>query len=233
MSPTSRSGWKAGLSKQASQASVLIVDRQPLFRLGLVGLVESETELRVCDEVESAEAALEAIRKKGPDLVILDLALEDTGGLEFLKDLKIRYPDLPCLVLTHRDESYYAERAIRAGALGFLMKDAPVQQVRWAIEQVRLGKMALSDRMTSSILEGIAGGKRKRQGLELDRLSDREFQTFEMIGQGLSTREIAAKLILSVKTVENYREHIKTKLDLKKGVDLVRCAIQWSLEEQS
>jgi DNA-binding NarL/FixJ family response regulator len=209
---------------------ILVVDDHPIVRHGLTQLINDEPGLTVCGTAARPVEALEAIRTRGPDLVVLDLSLGDDSGLELLKKMKIERPDLPVLVLSMHDEAYYADRVLRAGAMGYVMKQQPAEQVIAAIQQVLSGKVYLSESMSASMLTRLVGGKAVEGGTPVDALTDRELQVLNLIGEGLGTRQIAEHLHLSVKTVENYREHIKAKLKLQSSSELVRYAVRWSLE---
>jgi DNA-binding NarL/FixJ family response regulator len=211
-------------------AQILIVDDHPIVRHGLEQLINDEPGLQVCGSAASPAEALEAIRASKPDLAVVDLALGDDSGLELIKNLKAVQPDLRVLVISMHDEVYYADRVLRAGALGYLMKQEPAEQMIAAIHQVLSGNVYLSESMAASMLTRMVGAKKNKGGSPVDRLTDRELQVFEYIGKGLGTRQIAEKLHLSIKTVENYREHLKAKLKLRTSSELVRYAVRWELE---
>ena len=221
----------SGRSTQKRTTRILVVDDHPVVRKGIVQLIEGESDLQVCAEADSAAATLEALDSPLPDLVIVDLTLAGASGLGLIKDIKARHPDLPILVLSMHDESLYAERALRAGAAGYVMKQEATEHIVEAIRQVLGGQVYLSDRMAARLLHRVVG----RTGTEsrpspIEALTDRELEVFQLVGQGLSTRQIAEQLFLSVKTVETHLEHIKTKLGLESGRELVRQAVRWSLE---
>jgi DNA-binding NarL/FixJ family response regulator len=211
-------------------ARILIVDDHPIVRHGLAQLIDDEEGLQVCGSAASASEALESLKTVRPDLVILDLSLGDESGLELLKRIKPLYADLPVLVLSMHDEAYYADRVLRAGAMGFIMKQEPAEQMIAAVRQVLSGKVYLSESMAASMLTRLVGRKTAVGGTPVDNLTDRELQVLELIGKGLGTRQVADKLNLSVKTVENHREHIKAKLKLRTSAELVRYAVRWELE---
>jgi DNA-binding NarL/FixJ family response regulator len=222
--PVEERGFSA---QKKAKARIFIVDDHPVVRKGLIEFLNLEEDLVTCGESASAEEALESLPALKPDLVILDLSLKGTSGLELLKDIRIRHPDLPVLVLSMHEESLYAERVLRAGARGYIMKQEALPELKIAIRRVLDGKIYLSGRMGEQLLESFAHGARVRTGSPLERLSDREMEVFEMIGRGLETKEIAYKLHLSVKTVETHRANIKRKLDMKSSSDLVRHAMSW------
>ena len=193
----------------------------------MAALINQERNLTVCGEADSAPKALEAITKLQPDLAIVDISLKTTSGIELIKNLKALDPKLPVLVMSMHDESIYAERALRAGAMGYIMKQEASAKVLTAIQRVLEGELYLSDSMKEKMLHRIVNSKKEEAGFSIDRLSDREMEVFQLIGNGFSTRQIASQLNLSVKTIDSYREHLKLKLTLEKGEDLVRYAIQW------
>lgn len=207
--------------------TILIVDDHPIVRQGLAQLINQETDLVVCGQAEDAHDAILAIRKYDPDLVIVDISLKDTSGVELIKDLKVQYPDLPVLTLSMHDEAVYGERALRAGARGYIMKQEATEKVVTAIRRVLAGEVYVSDGMAAQMVSKLVGGANKKPGSRVENLSDRELEVFRMIGEGYNTREMADRLHLSVKTIETYRAHIKDKLALQDASELLRSAIQW------
>ena len=206
---------------------VLIVDDHPVVREGLARRIDRQPDLEVCGEAESAHEALAAIASRKAGFVIVDLALKESSGLELIKDIRIRYPELPILVLSMQDESVYAERALLAGARGYIMKHEATENVIVAIRQVLRGRLYLSDRMSSRLLDTLFAAKGQPGMSSVDLLTDRELEVFDFLGQGLATRQIAERLHLSIKTIEAYREHIKQKLKLANATELVRRAVLW------
>jgi DNA-binding NarL/FixJ family response regulator len=206
---------------------ILIVDDHPILRKGLGMVIDQEQDLLVIGEAEDAQGALEMIDTLNPDLVIVDLALPGVDGIELIKTMKLKYRDLPALVVSMHDESLFAERALRAGARGYIMKQEAVEKVLVAIRKVLKGEIFVSDKTTTKMIETLISGDSKGMSTPLDLLSNREMTVFRMIGQGFKTSQIADKLHLSVKTIESYRSHIKEKLKLPTGTDLMKCAIQW------
>lgn len=204
---------------------VFIVDDHPIVRQGLVQLISSEADLTVSGQGEDAFGSLRAIRQNKPNLVLVDVSLKDSDGIELLKELRAQDAQLPVLVLSMHDESLYAERALRAGARGYIMKQEAPQVLLGAIRAVLSGQVYVSEAMGAKLLQRMVGGKKPGGDLPMDRLTDRELEIFRMIGAGSSVKEIADKLFLSVKTVEAHREHIKQKLGLKSSADLLRFAI--------
>ena len=205
---------------------IFLVDDHPIVRQGLALLINNEPDLAVIGEGEDAYGALHLIREKKPDVVLLDVSLRDSDGIELLKELKSYNPDLPVLMLSMHDESLYAERALRAGARGYVMKQEAPQVLLSAIRKVLDGDVYVSERMSATLLQRMIGGKKAAGGLPMDRLTDRELEIFRMIGSGLSVKQIAQKLFLSAKTVEAHREHMKEKLSLKSSAELLRFAIR-------
>ena len=207
---------------------IVIVDDHPLVREGIVNLIRTAPDLNVAAEAGSAEKALEVVSKSVPDLVLLDIALPDQNGIELLKDLHSRYPALCILVLSMHEETVYAERALRAGAHGYIMKHEPSSKVIEAIRCVLRGELYVSPTIAKLMLKQYVSAKPgddPRSSVE--RLSDRELQVFSSIGKGMSTQEIADKFSLSIKTIQTYREHIKRKLGLRNATDLVHQATHW------
>lgn len=210
--------------------TVLIVDDHPLVREGLKGLIADEPDLEVCGETGSMRQAQDMVRQSQPDVVIVDLSLMDGNGLELIRRLKSHYPHIKLLVCSMRDESLFAERAMNAGAHGYINKHEVVGHVIDAIKQVLAGKVYLSPDIVERIISGFAKNQ-PTGGSSIDELSNRELEVFWLIGQGKSTAEIAKQLSLSVKTVETHREKIKRKLGLTSAGELMRHAVQWDLEQ--
>jgi len=219
---------KAKSKAARSRKRILIVDDHPMMRQGLAQLIASEPDLTVCCEADTARQAFDTISRDKPDLALVDISLPDKSGLELIKDLHALYPELFILVVSMHDESLYAERVLRAGGRGYVMKQEGVKKLMEAIRQVLAGQIYVSEKMSARILEIFSGGRRDSSGSPIGRLSDREFEVFQLIGQGKGTREIAGHLHLSVKTVEVHRAHIKEKLDIKGATDLVRFAVRWA-----
>ena len=214
-------------SKRAVQTSrVLIVDDHPVVRLGIKQMIATEPSLEVCGEADSMESALRACRASECDLVLVDLSLGSTSGLELIKQLHEEHPQLPILVLSMHDESLFAQRALRAGARGYLQKHEAIEGLIAAIRQVLSGKVFVSDTVAQQVLAGLRGTMPSPTD-QLATLTDREIQVLERVGRGSSTAEIARDLGVSVKTIETYRSNIKAKLNLKSALDLVRYATSW------
>jgi DNA-binding NarL/FixJ family response regulator len=205
---------------------VLVVDDHPIVRQGLRLILEAEDDLVVAGEAADALEALRLVEADPPDLALVDMGLRNSSGIELVKDLHVRFPDLPVLVMSAHDESVYAERVLRAGARGYLMKGTDNGTILAAVRKVLDGELYVSGRVSARLLTKFVTG-RGSGGLEVESLSDRELEVFEHIGRGLGTREIAARLSLSIKTVESYRESIKRKLVLADATALVQSAIHW------
>lgn len=206
---------------------VLLVDDHPILRKGLAQLINLEADMMVCGEAEDSPHAFEAAGTLNPDIAVIDVCLKGGNGIELVKNLKARFPNLPTLVLSMYDESLYAERALRAGSLGYIMKEEAIEQVLVAIRRVLAGEIFLSDKMKAKMLQQLATGKPKAAMSPIEALTDRELEVFRLIGEGHSTRQIAGELHLSVRTVEAYREYIKAKLNLKNSTELVQHAFHW------
>ncbi len=206
---------------------VLIVDDHPILRHGISMLINQENDLSVCGEAEDAHQGLEAIASLRPDIVIIDISLKDINGLELIKNIKVRYPKLPILVLSMFDESLYAERVLRAGAKGYIMKQEATEKVVTAIRKVLKDEIYVSDSMAARMLHKLAGGMNVKGTTPIEILSDRELEVFQLIGQGLGTRQIAKKLQRSIKTIESYRAHIKEKMKFEHSSELIHHAIEW------
>jgi DNA-binding NarL/FixJ family response regulator len=213
--------------------TVFIVDDHPLLRQGLGLLVNREPDLAVCGEAEDAQTAMREIAAKNPDILIVDISLNGPDGLELLKNLRMLYPNLPVLILSMHDESIYAERALRARANGYIMKQEATEKVLVAVRRILGGDIYLSDRMANKLLHQYVSGASGDMRSRLSALSDRELEVFRLIGEGRGTRQIAEKLHLSIKTVETYQAHIKDKLSLHSGRELVQHAIQSNLSNKT
>lgn len=206
---------------------LLIVDDHPLFRKGLEELIHSDADFAVCGEADNAAEAMEVIRKLNPDMAIVDLSLPGANGIELIKNIRAEYPSLSILVLTMHDESLYALRALRAGADGYVMKHEAMANVVQAIREVFNGHPYLSPAMAAQVITKFAHRQAEGETDAVERLSDRELEILELIGEGNEVRQIAKLLHLSPKTVETHRAHIKDKLDLKNSREVARFALQW------
>lgn len=217
---------------QAKKSRVLLVDDHPIVRQGLTLLINREADLMVCGEADGGFAALQAVVDLRPEILVLDISLNGPDGLDLLKSLRLKDPALPVLVLSMHDESTYAERALRAGANGYIMKQEATEKVLTAIRRILRGEVYLSDELTNRMLQHLVHGSPSLKGTPLSCLSDRELEVFRLIGEGHATRQIADELHISVKTVESYQAHIKEKLSLRNARELVQHAIQWSVSEK-
>ncbi|MCA9015192.1 MAG: response regulator transcription factor [Planctomycetaceae bacterium] len=211
---------------------IMIVDDHPIVREGYVHLIERRKDLQTCAQAGSKAEAIQQIMQDPPDLVIVDLSLIDGSGLELIKDVKAQFPGMKILAVSMHDESLFAERSIRAGALGFVNKQQAPEELINAIDCVIQGKVYLSPEVTERMICRSIGSDNYSDQSPIESLSDRELEVFEQIGQGETTRQIANKLNLSSKTIETYRENIKHKLNLENATELTRHAIQWVLENE-
>jgi DNA-binding NarL/FixJ family response regulator len=211
----------------AAKLRILLVDDHPMVRERLAAAIHEQTDLVVCGEAEDRFTALELIEKTDPHLAIVDLTLKQSHGLELIKDIRSRFPDLAILVVSMHDELLHAERVIRAGARGYITKQEATDKIMLAIRTVLGGEVYLSEKMAVRIASGAIGSRRGATTLPVARLSDRELRVFEMLGQGHNTRQIADDLHLDMRTIETYRARIKEKLDLKDANELLQYAIRW------
>jgi DNA-binding NarL/FixJ family response regulator len=225
MSASSRT--KLEKNEATSGIKVFLVDDHPLVREWLTQLIQHENDLTVCGEAEDTHEALDKITASKPDIVIADISLKTTHGLELVKDLQVRFPSLPVLILSMHDESLYAERVLRAGAKGYITKQEATKKILPAIRQVLSGQIYISEKMASRMVHKMVLGRAQEQKTPIERLTDRELEVFQLIGSGQGTRRIAAELHLGIKTVESYRARIKEKLKLEDGTQLLQQAIQW------
>jgi DNA-binding NarL/FixJ family response regulator len=218
---------KQELEAENDKKKVLVVDDHPIVCMGLACLVNQEEDLLVCGEAHNAHEALEAIEALQPDVAIVDISLRGQSGIELVKNIKIIYPKFPILVLSIHDESIYAELVLRAGAMGYIMKQEASEKIVLAIRQVLKGDLYVSHDMTSHMLHKYLKGRSAISGSPLELLSNRELEVLRLMGQGFGTRQIANELIVGVKTVETYRAQLKKKLKIKNTTELVKYAIQW------
>jgi DNA-binding NarL/FixJ family response regulator len=218
---------------RTAKKSVLVVDDHPLMRQGLAMLINQQQDMQVCGEAEEAQAVMQAIAHRRPDIMILDISLSGPDGLELLKSIRASDPDLPVLILSMHDEAIYAERALRARANGYIMKQEATEKVLVAMRRILNGDIYLSDRMSNKMLQQYIGGSPSMIQSRIASLSDRELEVFRLIGEGRATREIAEELHLSIKTVETYQAHLKEKLSLRSGRELIQHAIQWKINEKT
>ena len=219
------------VSPLTSKCRVFLIDDHPILRQGLALFIDREADLMVCGEADGATSALQAIRDAIPDFIVLDISLDGPDGLDLLKVLRAEHPNLPVLILSMHDESAYAERALRAGANGYIMKQEATEKVLTAIRQILRGDVYLSDRLTKRMLQQFVHGAVPPRD-PLAKLSDRELEVYRLIGAGHGTRQIADELHVSTKTVESYQAHIKEKLSLRNARELVQHAIESSVNEK-
>lgn len=206
---------------------IMVVDDHPMTRGGVVHLLSKQADIMVCGEAGSPGQALVEIPTSRPDLLLTDMTMPGRSGIEFIKDVLALHPNLPILILSMHDEVIYAERALRAGARGYIMKEAGGEKLLEAIRRVLGGKVYVSEEMSAKIIDNLSAKKPRGSQSPIEKLSDREFEVFQMIGQGKSTRDIARQLSLSPKTVDVHRGHIKEKLELKDATSLIRHAVRW------
>ena len=211
---------------------ILILDDHPITRYGLTQLLNHEPDLLVCGDAESAAQALAAMKSARPDLVLADITMPGKSGFEFIKDLQVQCPTVPVLVISMHDERIYAERVLRAGGRGYIMKNEGGQKVLEAIRQVLQGQVYVSKTMSAALLDTFTRQHSRLAGATPGALSDREFEVFQLIGQGLSGQQIGQRLNLSVKTVGTHRQHVMQKLNLQTGPELVRYAVRWAAAQQ-
>jgi len=214
-----------------NRKKILLVDDHAVVRFGIAQLINRQSDLVVCGEEEDARKALDAILRLKADLIIADLSLKDSSGLELIRNIKAQFPALPILVVSVHDETVYAEIAFRAGALGYLMKQEALEKIVTAIRRVLAGSVYVSDKLGAKMLQQQVRGQTDVQQPAIKSLSDREVEVFHLIGQWKKTKEIASELHLSVKTVEYYREQIKRKLNLKDASELTQYATSWVQRE--
>jgi DNA-binding NarL/FixJ family response regulator len=214
-------------SRERPRLKILIVEDHPIVREGLALTVGKTPDLVVCGQAETALEALKVITGSRPDLVLADLTLPDKGGLELIKDLQAQHPNLPVLVLSMHDEWLFAERALRAGARGYIMKQASPQQLLEAIRQVARGELYVSEQITRRIIASATGQTGERRRISAERLTDRQLQILELIGKGMNTQQIARHLHVSPKTVAAHQFNLKERLDLANVRELIRYAVNW------
>ena len=212
---------------------ILVVDDHPIVRQGLALMVNREADLVVCGEAEDATGAMLVMASARPDVLIVDISLNGPDGLDLLKNIRTTHPTLPVLILSMHDELIYAERALRAGANGYIMKQEATEKVLVAIRRILNGEIYVSDRVANKLLQHYITGTGTLRNSTISDLSDRELEVFRLIGEGHGTRQIAEELHLSIKTVESYQAHIKEKLSLRSSRELMQHAIQWNLSEKA
>ena len=207
---------------------ILLVDDHALLREGLANLIASERDLEVCGMAGSVQEALALVESEAPDLIVSDLTLPGRNGLELIKDLCATHPEIPVIVLSMHDELVYAERVLRAGGMGYVMKDTPPERLLEAIRVVMSGGVFASQNLTNQFLKALSSGKgQAKPSFPLERLTDRELEVFELIGQAKSNQDIARRLGISPRTLDAHRAHIREKLNLEDSNELTRHAIRW------
>lgn len=211
---------------------ILVVDDHPLTRHGLCHLLNGENDLNVCGEAASTSQAFTLIAQLHPDLVLSDISLPSRNGIEFIKDMKALHPNVPVLVLSMHDENIFARHALRAGARGYVMKSESAQNLLIAIRQVLQGRIYVSKELSLNLIGRLLGNDITRDDSNLSKLTNREFEVFQLIGQGLSTNEIGHHLCISPKTVETHRTHLKEKLQIKSAMSLISQAVHWEILNQ-
>jgi DNA-binding NarL/FixJ family response regulator len=219
------------LPKQKERKRIFIVDDHPVFREGLVGLIQRESDLTVCGEADNARQALSSIERLKPDVVLADMGLPARSGLELLKDLRALQAETAVLVISMHEETLYAERVLRAGGRGYIMKQEGPEKILQGIRQVLEGQICVSAKMSGRILDAFSG--RAKPSSPIAGLTDREFEVLRLIGQGKNSQAIAEQLHLSSKTVDAHRTHLKEKLNLKNGTELICYAARWMEQEES
>lgn len=217
----------------AAPTRVVIVDDHALVQRGLAELIDDEPDMTVCGAAGDVPTAMELVEAEGPDVAIIDISLGGRSGLELIKHINSRHPDVHMVALSMHDEKLFAERALRAGAEGYLNKEEPAEKVIDAIREVLDGRIYLSSEMADRILHRMVARDEGIEESPIDTLSDRELEVLELIGSGLTTRQIAEQLHLSKKTVDTYRDHLKRKLQLDTANELVRYAVAWTLDHEA
>lgn len=217
----------------ARKKRILVVDDHPIVREGLALIIDREADLVVCGEAEDAPGAMLVLASAHPDILIVDISLNGPDGIDLLKTVRTTYPGLPVLILSMHDESIYAERVLRAGANGYIMKQEATQKVLVAVRRILSGEIYVSDRIANKMLKHYITGSGTMRDSSIGDLSDRELEVFRLIGEGHGTRQIAEELHISVKTVESYQAHIKEKLSLRSARELMQHAMQWGMNEKA
>lgn len=214
--------------KISAKRKILVVDDHPIVRQGLAEMIDQEQDLVVCGQTHSAHDALQKVKDLSPDLVLLDISLADGHGIELLKDIKAQYPKMQVLILSMHDENIFGIRAFRAGAAGYVMKQAAPEHVIAAIRKILDGDVYVSESLEKRLIHQFRGTRSARTGSPLEDLTDRELQVFGLLGKGMTTRQVAEYLHLSIKTIESHRAKIKEKMNLKNSMELLQHAIHWN-----
>lgn len=230
----SKPAAKQPVAKRSGKARILVVEDHPIVSQGLKQLIDGESDMSVVGATDRGDAAVKLVDTLKPTLLLVDLSLKDMSGIDLIKELTVKRPELPILVLSMYDEQLYAERVLRAGARGYIMKEAASDNVVAAIRQVLGGETYLGDRVKARLLNRLVKSPEpQKQSSPIERLSDRELEVFRLLGQGYSTRRIAERFNRSIKTIEIYRANIKHKLDLKDATELIHYAVRWSQSSSS
>jgi DNA-binding NarL/FixJ family response regulator len=227
MKPRSKASAASDPGPSSRPKGILLVDDHSFMRDGLAQLIDRQPDMKVCGEAGDPGEAMTQLEKTKPDLVLTDLTMPGRSGLEFIKDLRARDPSIAILVISMHDEAVYAERVLRAGARGYIMKGAGGENLLTALRQVLRGEVYVSPQVSARIVASLTGDKPRGSASPIEKLTDREFEIFQLIGQGKSTRDIAEQLHLSPKTVDVHRTHLKEKLELKDATSLIRHAVRW------
>ena len=232
MSVTHKAQNHASQNQNVTKRRILVVDDHPIVRQGLALLINREPDLLVCGEAEEATGAMHVLNSAHPDVLIVDISLNGPDRLDLLKNIRTTHPTLPVLILSMHDESIYAERALRAGANGYIMKQEATEKVLVAVRRILSGEIYVSDRIANKMLKHYITGSGTMRNSTIADLSDRELEVFRLIGEGHGTRQIAEELHISIKTVESYQAHIKEKLSLRSARELMQHAIEWTMNEK-
>src|SRR5580704_11901 len=233
MSATYKTQNHISQNQAVAKKRILVVDDHPIVRQGLSLLLNREPDLVVCGEAEEATGAMHVLASARPDVLIVDISLTGPDGLDLLKNIRITHPALPVLILSMHEESIYAERALRAGANGYIMKQEATEKVLVAVRRILSGEIYVSDHIANKMLKHYITGSGTLRNSSIADLSDRELEVFRLIGEGHGTRQISEELHLSIKTVESYQAHIKEKLSLRSARELMQHAIQLSMNEKT
>jgi DNA-binding NarL/FixJ family response regulator len=214
-------------SESVAKKTVMVVDDHPILRRGIVQLINDDPGLKVVGESEDVAGAMKILEAGAPDIAVIDISLKDGNGIDLVRTITERWSQMPVLVFSMHDEAFYAERVLRAGARGYVTKGEPATRVIEGLHKVLGGQVFVSEKIAAKMLHRVVGGQRQPEGFPIDSLSDREFEIFSLIGEGLQTREVADQLGLSIKTVESHRENIKRKLNIDNATELLQRAIHW------
>jgi DNA-binding NarL/FixJ family response regulator len=220
------------MTSKTNKTRVVVIDDHPILRQGISQLINQQSNFTVVGEAADTKKAITLVQQLKPEVIVLDISMNGASGIETAKDIKTLYPTMKILILSMHDENIYGSRALKAGALGYIMKDEPPEKFVQALQKVSSGEVYVSERFGAKLLGNFATGRRDGGSNPVDILSDRELEVFSKIGEGLGTRAIAEMLHLSVKTIESHRAHIKEKLGLESSTELVHFAIKWQQGEQ-